>query len=286
MANLLSYINGICQGRLTLTDGTAVTTSDVTAATTVYFDAYQGEYVGLYSGSVWVPYNIGSGLSIAVPATTATMYDVFLDYNDGTPQLAVTAWTNDTTRATALTLQDGVYVKTGDTQQRYLGSFRTTGVSGETEDSASNRLLWNYYNRVYRTLKRVDTTNTWNYSTSSYQQANASASNQLGIVRGVSEDNVHIKVLGSCANSGATLRYVNVGIGLDSTTTNSANVFGYMGCTSTAPVIVEAVYDGLPSAGYHYYAWLEHGGGSDTQTWRGDEGAARVQSGMTGHVFG
>jgi hypothetical protein len=288
MANYSAYNNGICAGRLTLTDGTAVTTSDVTAATTLYLEAYKGEYVSLYTGSTWVSYNIASGLSIAVPATTVTMYDVFLDYADGTPALALTAWTNDTTRATALTLQDGVYVKTGDTQQRYLGSFRTTGVSGQTEDSLTKRYLFNYYNRVARPLRRKDTTDTWAYSSTTLQQANASAANQVEIVTGLVEDAIDLYVIGNVANNDATPRNVQVGIGIDATNANgSGTIFAYTSCISTIPANVRAEFRGFPSVGYHYYAWLEAGAGAGTQTWRGDFGAGGiVETGMAGICFG
>ena len=141
-------LNNIVNGRITLSTGVPVTTSDVTAATTIYFTPYQGNNISLYDGSaIWNVISF-TELSIAVPATTATMYDVFCYNNSGAATLEVLAWTNDTTRATALVLQNGVYVKSGATTRRYLGSFRTTGVSGQTEDSVANRFVWNYYNRV------------------------------------------------------------------------------------------------------------------------------------------
>jgi len=111
-----------------------VTTSDVTAATTVYWALHNGEQIALFDGTdTWVVSEVAE-LSIAVPATTSTMYDLFVDYNAGTPQLQATAWSNDTTRATALTTQDGILVQTGNTDWRYVGCFRTTGSSGQTED--------------------------------------------------------------------------------------------------------------------------------------------------------
>src|SRR3989344_6235690 len=43
----------VIQGRLTLTTAVPVTTSDVTAATTVYFTPYNGDKIALYDGSTW-----------------------------------------------------------------------------------------------------------------------------------------------------------------------------------------------------------------------------------------
>ncbi len=47
-------------GRLTLTAGTPVTTSDVTAATTLYYTSYMHGYIPLYYGGTWYNYAIGS----------------------------------------------------------------------------------------------------------------------------------------------------------------------------------------------------------------------------------
>src|SRR6185436_9706895 len=41
----------VCDGRLTLTSGTPVTTGDVTAATTLYFTPNGGNQIALYTGS-------------------------------------------------------------------------------------------------------------------------------------------------------------------------------------------------------------------------------------------
>lgn len=54
-------------------------------------------------------------------------------------------------RATALTAQDGVYVRSGAATRRYLGTFQATS-SSTTDDSATARRLWNYYNRASRLM--------------------------------------------------------------------------------------------------------------------------------------
>lgn len=277
-----------CDLRLTLTSSTPVTTSDVTAATTLYATPYKGNQVGLFDGSDWQLKEV-SELSIAVPATTNTMYDVWLDYNGGTPQLVLDAWTNDTTRATALTTQDGIYVKTGATDHRYLGSFRTTGTSGQTEDSVTKRFVWNYYNRVKKKVKVVEATNSWSYSDATWRQANASTANQVAIVQGVAEDTIDLIVRGAAINSTSSGRGpMAVGIGVDSTTASSADIMQTSNCNNSILATPSAQYVAVPTAGYHFYAWLEYAESSaDTQTWLGDDGnAARSQFGLIGHCFG
>lgn len=272
----------IVEGRLTLTSGLAVTTSDVTAATSVYFTPYRGNKIHLYNGTTWNMYSF-TELTLSVPATTNTMYDVFIYDNAGTLTLEAVAWTNDTTRATTLATQNGVYVKNGTLTKRYLGSFRTTGSSGQTEDSLAKRYLWNYYNRIKRAMKVVDTTDTWNWSTASFQQANANAANQLDFIIGVSEDIIESKVFHRCVSSSTTYRIVNAGIGLDNTS-NIATVYQRATCTSTDIALCFASYEATIAAGRHYLTWLEKGAGADTQTWVGDN-AGVEQTGIFGNLL-
>lgn len=137
------------------------------------------------------------------------------------------------------------------------------------------------YNRAPRTLERLEDTNTWNYSTATWRQANGSALNQFEMVRGLNEDPVQASVLTVATNSTATQRTVRAGLGLDSTTaptgTKSASVI-----TNTLFYFGPAGYVGAPGIGYHYLAWLEQGAGADTQTWYGDNGGTDFQAGMQG----
>lgn len=278
----------LCQGRLTLTSGTPITTGDVTAAETLYWTPYKGNRVALYDGTArWNVYTF-SELSIDVPDAT-NCYDVFVYDNSGTPALELTAWTNPTTRATALTKQDGVYVKTGATTRRYLGTFySTTAGNGQIEDSLAKRNLWNYYHRVPRQMKVVDGTNSWSYTTASFQQANASAANQLEYVQGVSEDPVWAEVNHIAAQSGANGQ-VHAGVGVDSTTVNSG-VINILSYDSTAGVylVPRSYYEGFPGVGRHLLAWLEYSATTTgTTTWYGDNGnTVLAQSGIVGQVIG
>jgi hypothetical protein len=275
-------------GRLTLTTATPVTTADVTAATTLYFTPYEGNTIPLYDGvSSWTNLTFAE-LSIAVPATTSQLYDVWVYSNAGVAALELTAWTNDTTRATALALQNGVLVKTGATTRRYVGSFRTTTVSGQTEDSIANRFVWNYYHRVSRLLQRLETTASWNYTTATIRQANGSALNQVNFVVGVNEDPVTAQVIALPTDTGAAAHAVAVGIGLDSTTVmlsqnGSTEVAGNNGNQSIAS------YTGYAGVGKHSLMWLEWSQAAGTTTWYGNSAPAgwlSASSGITGVLQG
>lgn len=272
-----------CNGRLTLTTALPVTTADVTAATTLFWTPTRGNRCALYDGSRWTVRSFAE-LSIAVPATTSQMYDVWLYDNAGTLALELLAWTNDTTRATALVAQDGVWVKTGVTTRRYLGSFRTTGVSGQTEDSFTKRFVWNYYNRARRPVRVTEATNSWNYSTHTWRQANGAAGNQIAVVVGVAESPIDLGVLSVASHSTAG-HYGAVGIGEDST---SAIAAGSLTGQVNAPVatyqfLLRATLTTVPAIGYHFYAWLEIGNGTVTLTFYGDGNTpTELQSGLGG----
>jgi hypothetical protein len=284
--NCANLERNAADGRLTLASTTPVTTSDQTAKTTLYYTPYKGNQLALYDGtSIWSIYSF-SELSIAVPSTTNTMYDVFLYANAGTPILELLAWTNDTTRATALATQDGKLVKSGATTRRYVGSFRTTGTSGQTEDSMAKRYVWNYYNRVLRRMSVIESTDNWTYTSATWRQARASTANQLDYVVGVEEDIVYAEVRALWSNSGGGVDAF-VGIGVDSTTAPgtflSVVARGGAGQTSTSSALARQVL-GL---GRHTLVWLESGQAAGTTTWYGDAGAPpNYQSGIYGEIWG
>lgn len=109
-----TILRNVCCGRLTLTSGTPVTISDVTAATTVYWTPYNGNNVAIRDGSGnWNVFEF-TELSVAVPAITSLPFDVFVKETAGVVSLETVAWTNTTTRATAIVQVDGVYVSNAD----------------------------------------------------------------------------------------------------------------------------------------------------------------------------
>lgn len=277
--------NTIVNGRLTLTSGTPVTTGDVSAAGTLYFTPYNGNLIQLYTSSVWKTYSF-TERSIAIPAVANQVYDVFIYDNAGTLTLELVAWTNDTTRATNITFQDGVYCKSGSLDRRYLGTIRTKTAS-QCNDTTAFRHVWNYYNRVpCQMLNATETTNSWNYTTATYRQANNNTANQLDFVIGVAEHVVSANVNAGASNSTINVGF-NVGIGLDSTTTNSASNLGLAFSYSTGVLYnVSASYVGYPAVGRHTLVWLEQSTASGTCTWYGDNGLpTRFQAGIYGITY-
>lgn len=283
--------HAVCDGRLTLTTAVPVTTSDVTGATTVYFTPYKGNKVGLYSGSgsAWTIYTF-TEKSLALGTLTNDLpYDVFIYDNAGTPTLEFLAWTNKTTRATALVLQDGVLSKTGALTRRYLGTFHTTATT-TTEDSYEKRLLWNYYNRVRRPMRRLETTDNWNYQTATWRQANNSTSNQVAAIVGVAEVAVDLRLQVGCTNNNAGVQ-LTVALKEDSVTAPvaTASSFGAVGTAGVnVKLTLQAHLNNIPAVGYHFWAWLEYSDATGTTTWYGDNAAntAGPSSGIHGSIEG
>src|SRR5574337_102816 len=209
-----------CNGRLTLTSGTPITTSDVTGATTIYFTPYKGNRIALFDGtSVWTTLPFSETSLALGTLVNNTNYDVFAYNNSGTLALEIgPAWSSNTARATALVLQDGVYVKSAATTRRYLGTFRTTSTT-TTEDSAANRFLFNAQNQVPRPMSRNDSTASWTYTTATWRQANGSSANQVAWVDGIGWSEVFARLLTICT-SGGSVR-ASSALGLDSTTAPS-----------------------------------------------------------------
>jgi hypothetical protein len=281
-----SLARHVCQGRITLTTALPVTTADVLAATTIRYALYAGNHIALYTGSKWAVYTFAE-LSLALGSDTAdNNYDLFAYNSGGTVTLERLAWTNDSTRATALTTQDGVLVKTGDTTRRYLGTYRTTGVAGQTEDSLAKRFVWNYYHRVPRVLQRNETTATWTYTTATIRQANASALNQVELVIGVAEGAVRLHLTQTIANTNTGVAVVS-GIG-DNVTTVMITTSNYQFATTAIANGAIGLHSDLykvPAIGYNRYTWLEYSAATGTTTWYGVV-AGSVQSGLSGVIHG
>lgn len=273
---------GICQGRLTLESGVPVSTTDQTAKTNVYFTPYLGNCIGLYDGTSWKLHTFTEKTLALGTLTSGLPYDVYIYDNAGTLTLESLAWTNGTTRATALTTQDGVYVKTGATTRRYLGTFYTTATT-TTEDSLTKRYLWNLYNQVPRPLLTTDATNTWTYNSTTYQESNGTT-NRIAIVTGLAISRLRLMhVHGNLSVSSSVT--ATVGIGEDSTTTNNATVKYPSDPQNTGTSLHVTSIDKIAALGVHFYARVERTvGGSITFIGDGN-GPDHYQTGMTGDII-
>lgn len=147
-------------GRLTTESGVPVSTSDRTAQSTLYYTPYVHNIINLWDGSEWKPISFTEHTVTGAALTGLTSgkpYDVFAYLSSGALATELLVWTDDTTRATAVTLQDGRYCKSGDKTRLLLGTIYTTGTT-TTEDSLQKRYVGNVYNQCARRVYKADTT--------------------------------------------------------------------------------------------------------------------------------
>jgi hypothetical protein len=242
--------------------GSPVAIANQTAKTAIYYTPYLGNQVVFPNGTILS----FAEISTDVPATTVTPFDIFAYSNNGTLTLTTLNWTSDTARATALAYSNGLLVKSGDSTRLYLGTGRTTTVSGQTEDSLLRRFLWNYYNRVNRLMFEVDAAASWTYTTATYRQSNANTGNKIEAVIGVSEDGILVQFQQAILAGGLITSSVNTGIGADSITVPSGQQ-SYVTGTMLAGAL--ATLETVPTIGYHYYAALETSDGSSSTFYAG-----------------
>lgn len=155
-SGLSTGLNSVQDFRLTGSSGNPVSGDLGGTFSTLYCTPYVGNRIALYDGSSTWEVFTSAEFSIALPTPgTNSLYDVFVYDNSGTPTLELLVWTSagegTSARATALTYQDGVYVKTGDTTRRYLGTIYVD-TAGNSQFDLDNKYLWNYYNRIELTL--------------------------------------------------------------------------------------------------------------------------------------
>lgn len=250
-------INGF---RLTLRTGEPIPTVDTTAGTTLFFTPHNHGSITIYDGNAWVERN-SAEISLGMTGmTTALPYDIYVHWTGTALALELLAWTNTTTRATALIRWGGVLVKSGDTTRRYVGTIIATGAT-TTNDTLLQRYVYNEYNQVERYLYATDTTTTWTYALTTIRQTRGSTANKVELCIG----GVGCRPFRARANSNYLTSSTDCGvtyIGKDSITvaatlsrTNfnvnlltTGNIWG-MAVADLADVFVP---------GYHFLAWLEN----------------------------
>jgi hypothetical protein len=197
------------------------------------------------------------------------------------------AWTSDTVRSTAITTQDAIYVRSGATTNRYLGTIRASA-NDQCSDTLTKRFVWNQHNRLSRPVVVTEATDSWTYNSSTWRSWNNSTANRFQLVAGVAENTLKLSAIGNTLfGGGGTYGYGLIGIGIDSTSTNDATLkmeasanTGYLFANPASHLVT------IPAIGFHYYQITERTANSTTITFYGDAGAAsRDQSGMVGEWF-
>jgi hypothetical protein len=166
-------------------------TGSITGATNATPIVITSNGHGLSNNDMVAIANVGGNTAAngiwSVDNVTANTFELEGSTGSGAYTSGGTWYKLNETRATALTRQDGIYVKSGDTGKRYRGTGMTTGTSGQIEMTGSNALLWNYYNRVFRPLV-INDGNNHTYTSATTRVYRNVNSNKIGLVMGVVED--------------------------------------------------------------------------------------------------
>lgn len=298
------------QGRLTLTTGTPVMTSTVSAATTIYYTPTKGRLAPFWNGTVFIAQDVGGELSQLLSdatkspaaAAAATMYDMFLWLDGGTYRCTRgPAWTNDTTRSQALSRVNGILVNGGAITNgpasgygTYVGTIRTDAggatcswIFGASAAGGTAGWfgVWNYYNRVDVTSMTADSNNSWTYALTAWRASDNSNNMRCSFVRGVAEDAVHGRFTAYPGVTAATTTFGVCGIGLDSTTALAANSSSvtsvYAGASTNTTVISTAIFQDMTvSAGFHYIQAIEVCSNANSVTFFGNAGNVIFKTGL------
>lgn len=264
--------NPLFGGRLTLSSTLAIPTTDLTAQTTLYYLPMPlggHNFLPIWDGTRWQMFNFSSLAGLTLAVASGSNYDVFLKWNGGTPVLILSAaWTNDTTRADALGLRDGISVLNADNTYVHLGTIRASALNA-CEDSEAKRFVSNLYNEVEYDDFRQDTTDSWinsgNGTWAAVDAGNAAWKHEF--VRCKAGKRIAGQAHYSTSAGGA------VTVVIDSTTTPDKNKAPY-GVSNTVYTQIIADFSDYPSAGYHYIQALESTWTVASATSYGDNGVS------------
>ncbi|SFJ52049.1 hypothetical protein SAMN05216304_10927 [Bosea sp. OK403] len=299
--NLLNCINsrpGLVfapAGRLTLTTGTPVLTSAVSAAGTVYYTPYTGNLVPVWTGTGFVAAtfaelsnvlaNSSAGNAGPAAAIAGSIYDLFVWSNAGVMTLTRSpAWANATTRSTAITrvsglLTNSVAITNGPAAGfgTYVGTIMTDDAgatvsyipaTGQPGGSTAIIGLWNNFNRREVVGTASNTNATWTVIAVAPREIQGGLF-RVRFIIGLSEDIVSA-IYKSLVNPAPVANtYGRIGIGLDqSVNFDQSSIYSnnLAGSIWYSPTVTNQYQ---PQSGRHYIAALENSDGGNYQTFYG-----------------
>ncbi len=261
---------GLPQGRLTLESGIPISVSDVLAATSLFYTPYNGHRVVIWNPStmVWEGWELTEIEFDLTGLTADKNYDVFI-YNDGgSLDLDLEIWTDDSTRAVSLDVEDARLIKSTD-GMLYLGTIRITGTTGQCEDSLARRFVWNNYSRVLRQGKVEDGTD-HSYNSTVDRYYNNDSTNIIELINGLVDYFYILSAYGQITTSSSnSTNRGRVGLGL-----NVVGVtYGIFGGGSVGIQEGGGELDNVsPTLGYNFITLCQDSFGAANATYRFGKG--------------
>ena len=232
------------------------------ANTQLYLVPHTSNMIALHDGNAWVARSASATVQSHGTHSPSTFYNVFAYWDGSNIGLELVAVPYP--HSPVLMMQDGVQVKWEDPSRRYVGVARTTS-AGIFVDYRNERLIWNRHNQVERYFTATHNT-TWSLSgTNSWRPVSGNPANgRVAIVAGTigianyASTTISASATGMCTSS-VNGYYAASGIGIDSTTTNSAQIVELDNGGPTAYAHLRSSYNGYLLPGYHTINWLEIG---------------------------
>lgn len=275
-------------------------TTDITAATSIFYSPYVGNQIPIWNGSSYSILNF-SELTLALNASSQlsnTAYDACVFNNNGSPTIVFgPAWSNSAggtgNRGTGngsaqITRQNGILVNAvtwnvnngtntftiQPLQCTYVGSVLIDGTAGQVSDyrtyGQSRKFgTWNQYNRVPITMLVGDSNANWTYATATIRPSNGSTANSMSVFTGNPEEVAQCTFTQKILNNTASTDTDTIGMGLNSTTAFSGTQgnIGNIGQNAN-PVAVLTVQ---PSIGLNTITSLELTPAVGTSTFSGTQ---------------
>jgi hypothetical protein len=199
--------------------GTTVATSNL------FFTPYTGNTIALYDSTnfTWKLYTLSEQV-IPLVCAVGSVTDIFaFDNGSGSVTFEQLPWTSVTTRAVALTRQNGVLVKSGAPSRRYIGSYAAQGANSTRVDEL-RMFLFNADNQIPRTLRVLDTTGTGQtHSAAVPTRTFKGVANTYNFIVLAGLTGNLLDLEGSCISVSTAGTIYYLGIGLNSTTTAATN---------------------------------------------------------------
>lgn len=275
-------VQQVSNGRLTLTTGVPVLTTDVTAAATLFFTPYNGNKVLIWNGTAFAATTFAE-LSLNIAALAAdTVYDIFVS-NSVAPALSAVAWASSSARAAAIARVNGILANAAN--DTYLGTIATNSATrcnmmfapAAANGGSANRLdVWNMYNRVDVESVNIDNAANYLYK-AGLRPKNNNANNDITFVVGVAED--FFDALNITQNDiSATTTVTNVAIGLNATAIHAQSLQTMAQPPGGGNAGMIASLRIVPPIGRNFVRPLEEGtNGAGNATWHTTVGGAGFQ---------
>lgn len=303
-------------GRPTLTSGVSVTTSDVSAATSIYYTPTVSEWIRIFDGTNDVLRTFAE-LTLALDSTSGHTnyhqsgknFDLFVYWNGSALVFASgPPWTSDTARGTGAGTTELEFFKglwrnkntitlrfgsaSGNTasvsarQATCIGSFRATA-DGQASDTQLKRFLSSLYNPAPRKMFANAETlgSSWTYSTFTFRQAHANTANKVEFLQAMPGGPARGRAIGTSSHSaGSVLMFTGFGVNSTSINSGKAGLHPIVGANLSTQGI--STFEGYTTLGYSYFAWLEAAVASGTTTWlAGDTTISAFSSGIQAEVW-